>query len=47
MGIFNHFSRGFFYTIGKIIAFAFIGLVLATLFRLVDSSVIYTILGQQ
>ena len=29
--ILNHFSRGFFYTIGRIIALAFIGLVLYTL----------------
>lgn len=29
--IFSSFSRGFFYTIGRILAIAFIGLVIATI----------------
>lgn len=36
--IFNNLSRGFFYTIGRIIAIAFIGLVIYTIATKIDSS---------
>ena len=43
--VFSNLSRGFFYTLGKFIAIAFIGLVIYTLVTKLDSSNAWQILA--